>query len=267
MKRRIIFIQLLLVTITLNIQAQWNIQTVTNTGDAGAHSDIAVDSDGYPHIAFIENTSLMHSYWNGLGWQTEMIGGYYYEMLDCSITIDQFDVIFIAVSYWQPNSNYYARAFKKVPEQFWETLPVIGSQIGELSICCIYDVILLQTIPHVAYGPRTTDYPNGLVHAYFDPNSANWISEEVDDNLGVGYHNDIVANVDGSLHISYYDPNGGDLKYAYNNGSGWNHIIVDGLNSHVGLYPSIDIDSNGDIQISYYDQDSGNLLHATVIQN
>lgn len=32
--------------------AQWNLDTIDNSGDVGKYADIAYDSNGYPHVAY-----------------------------------------------------------------------------------------------------------------------------------------------------------------------------------------------------------------------
>ena len=57
----------------------------------------------------------------------------------------------------------------------------------------------------------------------------NWGSEIVDSSGDVGRHSSLYDS-SGNPHISYYDetiPNDGDLKYAYDVGSGWQTETVD----------------------------------------
>ena len=75
----------------------WNIQTVDNSGDVGKWCEVAYDDQGYPHIAYYNETDswLMYARWNGKGWEIEKVGerfgtnkGEY-----CSIAVDQFGKI------------------------------------------------------------------------------------------------------------------------------------------------------------------------------
>lgn len=66
----------------------------------------------------------------------------------------------------------------------------------------------------------------------------------------VGQYSSIMLDTAGWPHISYYDFGNGDLKYAYENVSGWHIETVDSA-GNVGGYTSLALDALGQPNISY----------------
>ena len=64
------------------------------------------------------------------------------------------------------------------------------------------------------------------------------------------------------IHISYYDNEDGDVKYATNASGTWEINTVDNIGRYSG-YISIAVDSSGHVHISYYDSSNGDLKYAT----
>jgi len=83
----------------------------------------------------------------------------------------------------------------------------------------------------------------------------------------VGISSSIALDGLGRPHISYYDIENGDLKYAYSNdvwptASSWNVSVLDSVGD-VGLYSSLAIDTaTNTLHLCYYDYTNGNLKYA-----
>src|SRR3989338_5395664 len=108
--------------------------------------------------------------------------------------------------------------------------------------------------PHAAYGR------DRLYYAYFD--GSQWQYETVDSSPGVGYYASIALDSNNKLHISYYDENNQDLKYATNTSGAWVVSMVDS-SAIVGMYTSIAVDSDNKAHISYFDSTNKDLKYAT----
>src|SRR3989338_1748739 len=108
--------------------------------------------------------------------------------------------------------------------------------------------------PDVAYGR------DRLYYAYFD--GSQWQYETVDSSPGVGYYASIALDSNNKLHISYYDENNQDLKYATNTSGAWVVSMVDS-SAIVGMYTSIAVDSDNKAHISYFDSTNKDLKYAT----
>jgi len=113
--------------------------------------------------------------------------------------------------------------------------------------------------PHISY--YFGNYDRDLWYAAW--NGTGWEKEVVDRDSGyVGWYSDIVLDDQDNPHISYYDLSNGDLKYAYNNGSGWVNMTVDTAGD-VGRYTSIALNSTGTPFIAYQDYTNADLKFAT----
>ena len=88
-----------------------------------------------------------------------------------------------------------------------------------------------------------------------------WRIQTVDSVGNVGYEPSLALDSDGYPHISYYDDNNDDLKYAYWDGIKWQMQTVDS-EDNVGWYTSLALDSIGYPHISYHDSTNGNLKYA-----
>ena len=84
----------------------------------------------------------------------------------------------------------------------------------------------------------------------------------------VGSHTSLDLDEDGYPHISYGDIGNGDLKYAYQDASGW-HIETVDSEGDIGYFTSLALDVGGHPHISYlhcrrslYFCDAGDLEYA-----
>lgn len=263
MKTKILFAGILCFIISSSF-AQWNTQTVTNSGYSGEDSQIAIDSDGYPHIVHKEGDHLMHSYWNGLTWHTELIvgvssSGYWGSSLN--IHIGESNIIYVTYS-WKNSvaTAGVAYLYIKRPNDDWTSITSVAADSFSMDVTI--NNSSQDTIIHYSC--------NNNYHLYYITYnlSTSIINETlVDENfIGLGM-NDIKIDNNENIHICYHDVAGQDLKYAFFNGTDWLITIVDGLNNgNMGNYCSIDVDINNEAHIAYYDDTNDQLLHVKISQ-
>ena len=199
----------LITTTIAHASPSWLIETRdTGAGNVGEYSSIAVDSNGYPHIAYYDDAfnNLNYTYRDASGWHTATV---------------------------EPK------------------LGVIGYDKGQFVSLALDG----SDNPHISYYDAT--YPR-LRYAYND--GSGWNTGNVDSTEDVGKHSSIAIDSSGHPHISYYDATNHDLKYAYNDGSGWATETVDSAGD-VGWYTSIAVDSIGQPHVSYYDNTNSRLKY------
>jgi hypothetical protein len=96
-----------------------------------------------------------------------------------------------------------------------------------------------------------------------------WQCDTVDSVGAVGGFTSLGIDASSHVHISYYDYNNGDLKYASQFGPGgncgpggtWKCVTVDS-SGNVGQCTSLKLDAAGRPHISYYDAGNGHLKYA-----
>ncbi len=107
--------------------------------------------------------------------------------------------------------------------------------------------------PHLVYGG------NGLYHDWYD--GVVWQHEMIDSQTGVGAFASITLNAQDTIHVSYYDAQAGDLRYAVKDGSAWRISVVDS-SGDVGRHSAIAVDAAGATHIVYLDAGQHALKYA-----
>ncbi len=88
-----------------------------------------------------------------------------------------------------------------------------------------------------------------------------WTKGTLDSVSDVSYVVSEAIDLQGYLHVSYFESIGSDLMYATNSGGEWRTEVVDSI-GNVGRYNSIAVDSMGKVHISYYDATTNDLKYA-----
>jgi hypothetical protein len=130
----------------------------------------------------------------------------------------------------------------------WDAVVVdSASDVGQHS--SLYDS---SGNPHISYYDTTA---GDLKYATCDSGCdtpGNWTTETVDNSTNnVGLYTSMALDGSGNPHISYFDANSLDLKYAYKSGGSWTIVVVDSLGT-VGEYTSLALDGTGNPRISYH---------------
>ncbi|MCW4005067.1 MAG: hypothetical protein NWF04_00500 [Candidatus Bathyarchaeota archaeon] len=204
-----------LVVASLN-SGTWTYTTV-DSAYTGLYTSIAVDSYGFPHISYYDNSSRSLQY--ALGWT------------------DYFSPLPMETS---------ATPLMAAPR--WEYETVDSDGVGMYSSIAIDS----SDCPHIAYYNETG---GDLKHAWFDYDYYEWFAETVDSPGDVGLYTSIVIDPDtDDIHISYYDQTNSAVKYALWNGSSWAvEEVVDGVEPCT----SIALDPDGNPYISFLHLNSG----------
>jgi hypothetical protein len=255
---------------------------------------MALDGDGYPHIAYQLETSrdMWYAYQDGSGWHLQQVDRYGWITSYTSLALDSSDEAHI--SYYELN-NEELRAAHRGPAGWtldtiergdhagqYNSLSTVDGSIGiafymnsmlnYYHLGTVHIVDLDGTgdvgryaslafdalgVPHIGY---CGDYANSscqeLKYAYLsDP--FDWQLESVDTIGDVGRYTSLTMDDDGYPHISYDDETNLTVKYAHKDGSGWHFETVDS-----GTMSSLALDDEGYPHIGYYDSDNEDLRYA-----
>ncbi len=276
----------------LEISVFNNIVTVDNSEGVGGNNSIDLDSNGYPHISYLDsaNDDLKYAFYDGTDWNIEIIDGFGYSGQFNSISLDSNDRPHISYcDFGILNYAYYdgtSWTVEMVDDNINGTVgntaialdskdnPHISySKLGSLKYA-IYDGDNwnIQTVennsvsdtsisldsndrPHISYEGGDED----LKYAYYD--GISWSIETLDSIGLVGLDSSITLDSNDNPHISYHDQSNEDLKYVYYDGTNWNIKIVDNL-GNVGNFTSLALDSNDHPHISYKDTTNKAIKYA-----
>lgn len=242
----------------------WESENVSTTGCTRQVS-IATDSNGYPHIAYIDSAyddigggspyGLMYAVWNGISWDIEPIdaGATYYS--DCSIAIDSNDKPH--VSYLYGFGGHEHLWYGEKTGVSWTLVPI------RTDIRCGTNDITIDSNdkPHIVF----CDYTNDCL-VYEEKTGSSW-SETYFDCVNEPLCPSITLDEYDHPHIAYNGINvsfNGNLYYAMYDGYNWYGEVVDDTQESLWYGTGI-ILHNETVHISYqnyYIPDAG-LKYAT----
>jgi len=248
----------------VHIGYYWEKDIVDFKGNVGRFCSLALDSNDYPHIAYIDETLIWsrqnqgdslanpiymkYAYWNGTGWEIETVdtvgGTTLPEKGYTSIAVDSDNnphIAFIGGGFYDDDLEY---AYKT--GSTW-TIQIVDDETKTIAFPSI--ALDSNDYPHISYhrGNWWENYP--LMYAHWTGDD--WDTDVVDDSSdNTGYWTSIAIDSDDYPHISYRDYDLETLKYARWTDSYWYIKTVD-TDDDAGWCTSIDLDSYDDPHISY----------------
>jgi PKD repeat protein len=232
--------------------SSWVTRTVESTGDyspIGRDNSLALEPTApyTPHVSYVNSTGdRKYAYLDGSAWHTQTLA---FKGWFSSLVLDESGY---------PRFSYSDNGllFAYMDGSGWHTQTVrSGADFRYTSL-----VLGGDGYAHISYYDNTT---KDLEYAYRD--AADWhfrtVDSESDGGNEVGEHTSLALDENGYAHVSYYDDTDGDLKYAYQDGSGWYTLTVDS-GGDVGQYTSLALDGDGYPHISYYDDSGDDLKYA-----
>ncbi len=232
------------VTPQLTESGDWTIVTVDSDGYFAGSLSLALDSLGYPHIAYHDsvNRTLNYARWTGYNWNTEIVDPTY-GLAHSSMVLDSNDHPHISYSYSKNETLKYA----KWNGTGWSIENVTEASSGLSSL-----TLDTNDSPHVSF----RDVLNQTLK-YAKWNGIEWNIQFVDSSCRVGNTHSLALDSNDLPHFSYHARGYYDLRYANWNGTDWNVTTVDS-EGNVGLANSIALDGKDNPHISYgYTSGSG----------
>ncbi|NIN36310.1 MAG: hypothetical protein GTO60_14950, partial [Gammaproteobacteria bacterium] len=259
-----------------NASGSWVETVVESIGNAGKFSSIAIDSSGKAHISYYYDSNFRDLYYatnditpgtgncGGTDWECERVDGSGSDVgTYTSIAMDSSDTIHI--SYYDAGNE--ALKYATGTSGSWSIKTVDSSaNVGILTSIAL-DSSTPDNKAHIAYydldGGNLKYATNNVAPGTGNCTDTDWNCETVDTGGGsgdVGYDNSIVIDSLNNAHISYYDFDSDNLKYATGTFGSWSIETVD---TGGGEFTSIARDSSDTIHISYHDATNGDLKYAT----
>ena len=198
--------------------SNWDIVSVDTTGNVGAYTSIAIDSNDAVHISYFDDTNddlkyatcssgcTSASNWNIVSVDTTGNVGAY-----TSIAIDSNDAVHISYRDSTNGDLKYATCSSGCTSASnWDKVSVdTTGNVGYYTSIAIdsNDAI------HISYNDDTNDDLKYATCASSCTTTSNWNIVSVDTTGSVGLWTSIAIDSNDVIHISYYDDTNGDLKY------------------------------------------------------
>ncbi len=229
----------------------WYIETLETTqSGSGYYVSLALDSLGFPHIAYsqLSPDKLKYAFKDINGW-------YFFDLVNT-------DVSYVNLALYQdnPRISYFDNKEERLKYIYKERSEWVSEIVTPNATYGHWNSLALNHNgnPRISYYAYDTSRLTGiLMYAKRSPTGL-WQIETVDNSADTGPWNSVVIDSLGNPHISY-NVNDGSLKYAYWNETNWIIETVDNLKS---VASKLILDKSGNPRIVYKDFITGNLKYA-----
>ena len=246
---------------------------IDSNGNVGEYTSIAIDSNGFKHISYHDDTNGNLKYATDItgSWVTISVSANpghmttYQHGTYTSIALDSNDAVHISYYRIADGLKYATCSNGCTNASNWDIVSInTGShRIGTTSIA-----IDSNDGVHISFYDDNNDDLDYATCSSNCTSASNWDVISVDTTGTVGPYNSIAIDSNDGIHISYKDYTNDDLKYATcssdcTNASNWETVSLDTSTTNVAKYTSIAIDSDDVIHISYHHEGWGDLKYAT----
>ena len=244
----------------------WVNEVVDSAADVGMYPSLKAHSADTLYVAYFDHTNLKLKYAKRQGvdsWHVSTIAdAQFKDQISLALNSTAFPYVgFSDPSGFDLKYAYLTKSNRPFPypPYTWTSSKIADyadNAYGSLAIASDGTI-------HVSYMLKKS---TGWVLAYAKRvTSAQWIKEEIDSVGHTGLFTSIAVDSTGIPHISYYDFDQKNLRYAKRVGNGWTKETIDSPGD-VGQCTSIAVGADGSRHIAYYDASNMNLKYA-VSQN
>jgi hypothetical protein len=202
----------------------WSATTVDNSGDVGSYSSIAIDSNGFVHIAYMDdsNEDLLYATSIDGNWNITVVEGSGDVAESPSLALDSNDRPHI-VYYNNMQGSLSHLKHAEYDGTDWMISTVSSGAEGSHASFALDS----QDIPHIFYLGSSLDLKYATKNF---PDSTSWNLQILDGGGNVGYWTSVAIDSTNLPHVSYVSDSAGSLKYATNDGAGqWTYETVSGV--------------------------------------
>jgi hypothetical protein len=227
--------------------SSWTISTLDNTGDVGTFLDIIVDSSDEKHIAYYGDGSLKYTT-SGTAFTLETLDSADPETI--GLDTDSSNTVHISYRDTSGNLKYAFGTAGSFTTQVLDTGDFANSRL---------DVDSNDNV-HIVYRDTASDilkYATNLSGAFEIFTVDSFALSGI-----IPFWTDLVVDDLGLVHITYYDANNTELKYALGNGDNFFTQVIDDVAANTGQYSSLDIDSSNQIHSASYDVTNRDLRYS-----
>ncbi len=231
-----------------NSGAKWMAESITTDGDVGEQSSIAVDGEGFVHIAYYDTTNGTLNYVCNIGgWSTVVVD-------NSSANVGQYPSIgldkegTVHISYYDATNRDLRYATNAGGEWTTDSRDT-GGDVGLHSSLSV-DSNGSVDIVYLSSTSKNLKYTGNA--------GGDWVISLVDNSGNVDSKVTSVVDSNGTVHAVYY--RGGELVHAYQTATGWDRETVDSTGS-LGEGLSMFICENDVIYITYYNTFSSILKY------
>ncbi|MGB0313586.1 MAG: putative Ig domain-containing protein, partial [Poseidonia sp.] len=244
--------------------------TLDFSTNVGQYASIAIDSDGFKHISYLDATTHALKYatdksgvWNMTSVDTSHTTGYH-----GSIAIDSNGAVHI--SYYSSSNGgdlkYATCSSACTTASNWNKVSVdTSNNVGYYTSIAIDS----NDAVHISHFDDTNKYPKYATCSSGCTTASNWNNVQVETSGAGGYFTSIAIDSNDAVHMSYFRWTNSEFKYATCSSgctmtSNWNTVSFDSVGSlGTGHNPSMAIDSNDGVHVSYFDATNNDLKYAT----
>ncbi len=239
-------------------------ETVESANDVGKYSSIALDSNGYVHISYIDETNDDLRYCNNTqgSWTCDIVASYGTNFYESSIAIDSSDKLHIAYLVYNDDEGEHYAVYCNNTQGSWTCNNIRSATTLFRDISIAIDS---NDKIHLAISVNINDYV-GLY--YYNNTNGAWAGDPFLYSPGSCAacieFTSVAIDSNNKIHMSLpYITS--DLRYCNNTQGSWTCDDIDTAND-VGKYSSIAIDSNDKMHIAHYDETNGNLRYCNNTQ-
>jgi hypothetical protein len=222
----------------------WTLYSVDKEGDVGKASSFILDSSGFVHISYFDETN------DALKYAYETADGWYVQTVDIEnvgrssdIALDSSENPHIVYTDTKNSKLKYAM-YDGTTWKHW-TIEAAGSAAILPSLALDAD-----DAQYITYYDFIDD---DLMLLFYDATSAAWKTETRDAEGDVGTEASIAIDANNNPHIVYFDNTYDFLKYVWYDGTAWQKTTLD-ASGKAGLFTTLTLDKKNYPTVWYYNQ-------------